>query len=53
MRIRLEINYDLPEYDPVKHDPEKTFAFLTYRGIHYAKWVRLKPYGERSWKVTS
>ena len=53
MRIRLEINYDLPEYDPIKHDPEKTFAFLTYRGIHYAKWVGLKPYGERSWKVTS
>ena len=32
MRIKLEINYDLPEYDPEKHDPEKTFAFLTYRG---------------------
>ena len=29
MKIKLE--YDLPEFDPVKHDIDKTFAFLTYR----------------------
>ena len=40
LKVRLE--YDLPEYDSNKHDPDKTFAFLTYRGVHYAKWVNLK-----------
>ena len=34
--------YNLPEYDPSKHDPDKVFAMLCYRGIHYAKWVNLK-----------
>ena len=32
---------ELREYDPEKHNPEKVFAFLCYRGIHYAKWVYL------------
>ncbi len=32
---------EIPEYDPDKHNPEKVFAFLCYRGIHYAKWVYL------------
>ena len=49
MKVRLE--YDLPEFDPAKHDPDKTFAFLTYRGVHYAKWVNLKPLGGKSWKI--
>ena len=31
--------YEVPEYDPEKHSPEKVFAMLCYRGIHYAKWV--------------
>ena len=31
----------IPEYDPDKHNPEKVFALLCYRGIHYAKWVYL------------
>ena len=31
--------YQVPEYDPEKHDPERVFAFLCYRGIHYAKTV--------------
>ena len=30
---------EVPEYDPDKHNPEKVFAFLCYRGIHYAKTV--------------
>jgi|TARA_B100002019_G_scaffold48331_1_gene40911 hypothetical protein len=51
LKVRLE--YDLPEFDPEKHDPNKTFAFLTYRGVHYAKWVNLKPFSGKSWKITS
>ena len=49
--LKVKMFYDLPEYDPSKHDPDKTFAFLTYRGIHYAKWVNLKSRGCKSWKV--
>ena len=49
--LKINICYDLPEYDPVKHDPDKTFAFLTYRGINYAKWVNLKSRGKNSWKL--
>ena len=29
--LKVSLEYDLPEYDPMKHDPDKTFAFLTYR----------------------
>ena len=32
---------EVPDYDPEIHNPEKVFAFLCYRGIHYAKWVGL------------
>ena len=32
---------EIPEFDPDIHNPEKVFAFLCYRGIHYAKWVYL------------
>jgi len=49
MKVKLE--YDLPEYDPNKHDPDRTFAFLTYRGVHYAKWVSLKSLSKFNWKV--
>ena len=35
------LDYDLPEYDPEIHDPKEVFAMLCYRGVHYAKWVRL------------
>ena len=28
-----------PEWDEDKHDIDEVFAFLCYRGIHYAKWV--------------
>ena len=43
--LRIKVDWarpTLPEFDPVKHDPERTFAFLTYRGVNYAKWVYLK-----------
>ena len=49
--LKIRLDYDLPEYDSNKHDPDKTFAFLTYRGVHYAKWVNLKPFGITNWKV--
>ena len=49
--LKISLHYDLPAYDPVKHDPDKTFGFLTYRGVHYAKWVQLKSRGKKSWKV--
>jgi|TARA_B100002052_G_C15688020_1_gene509342 hypothetical protein len=51
LKIRLE--YDLPDFDPQKHDPDKTFAFLTYRGVHYAKWVNLKFRDGKDWKISS
>ena len=40
--IRIDIDWEqpeIPEYDPEIHNPEKVFAFLCYRGIHYAKTV--------------
>jgi len=51
--LKIKLYYDLPEYDPSKHDPEKTFAFLTYRGVNYAKWVYLKKLGTSNWKITN
>ena len=30
---------EIPDFDQEIHKPEKVFAFLCYRGIHYAKWV--------------
>ena len=27
---------EIPDFDPEIHNPEKVFAFLCYRGIHYA-----------------
>ena len=49
--LKIRFEYDLPEYDSDIHDPEKTFAFLTYRGVNYAKWVLLKSRGTKNWKV--
>ena len=49
--LKIKLYYDLPEYDPSKHDPDKTFAFLTYRGVNYAKWVNLKSRGVPFWGV--
>ena len=40
----LHLNWEppeVPEFDPDIHNPERVFAFLCYRGIHYAKWVYL------------
>ena len=39
---------EVPEYDPDIHNPEKVFAFMCYRGVHYAKWVYLNIFIEGS-----
>ena len=49
--LKIKFCYDLPEYDPEIHDPDETFAFLTYRGVHYAKWVLLKSKSTQNWKI--
>ena len=41
----------IPEYDPDKHNPEKVFALLCYRGIHYAKWVYLDIFINTNWNL--
>ena len=51
--LKIKFEYDLPVYDPEKHDPNKTFAFLTYRGVHYAKWVSLRPFSKKNWKISN
>ena len=49
--LKIKLCYDLPEYNPEVHDPEKVFRLLTYRGVSYAKWIFLKSYGISDWKV--
>ena len=49
LKVKIEWDYGLPEYDPDIHDPERVFALLCYRGIHYAKWVNLNVFGTPSW----
>ena len=49
--LKVRFDYDLPEYDPSKHDPDRVFGFLTYRGIHYAKWIDLKSRADKIWKI--
>lgn len=51
--LKIKFSYDLPEYDPEIHDPDKVFRYLTYRGVSYAKWVLLKSRGISKWKITS
>jgi len=42
---------EVPQYDPEKHNPERVFAFLCYRGIHYAKWVTLDVFSVGNWNL--
>ena len=53
--IRIDWEYpEVPEYDPDIHDPEKVFAFMCYRGVHYAKWVYLNIFIEgQSWNLNN
>ena len=36
----------MPEWYYEKHDRDEVFAFLCYRGVHYAKWVYLNVFME-------
>ena len=52
--LHININWEtpeVPEFDAEIHNPEKVFAFLCYRGIHYAKWVTLDVFGVRNWNL--
>ena len=54
----LHINFnwqppEVPEYDEEIHNPERVFAFLCYRGIHYAKWVYLDVFNVSSWDLNN
>ena len=40
--LKIKLYYDLPEYNPEVHDPDRVFRLLTYRGVTYAKWINLK-----------
>ena len=40
-----------PEWDEDKHDIDEVFAFLCYRGIHYAKWVFVGDIFGQNWNV--
>ena len=51
LRIKFEWDHGLSNYDPEIHDPDRVFRLLTYRGVHYAKWVFLKSRGVQNWKV--
>ena len=53
--IRIDWEYpEVPEYDPDIHNPEKVFAFMCYRGVHYAKWVYLNIFIEgSSWNLNN
>ena len=56
LRQMLKINFnweapEVPEYDPEIHNPERVFAFLCYRGIHYAKWVTLDVFNIGNWNL--
>ena len=48
--LKISLYYDLPEYDPSIHDPDKVFRLLTYRGVTYAKWDPLKSRGILNWR---
>ena len=48
--LKIKLYYDLPEYNPEVHDPDRVFRLLTYRGVTYAKWVDLKSRGVQNWE---
>ena len=40
---------EIPEFNPEIHNPEKVFAVMCYRGVHYAKWVYLDVFNMNNW----
>ena len=53
LKIHFDWDHNIPEYDPEIHNPEKVFAFLCYRGVHYAKWVYLDNFNINNWNIFS
>ena len=54
--ININFNWEppeIPDFDPEIHDTEKVFAFLSYRGVHYAKWVYLNIFPDGKWEVNN
>ena len=54
--LHVNINWEppeVPEFDPEIHNPEKVFAFLCYRGVHYAKWVYLDVFNIGNWSLNN
>ena len=54
----LHVNFnweppEVPEFDEEIHNPERVFAFLCYRGIHYAKWVYLDVFNIKNWNLNT
>jgi len=41
----------MPEWNDEKHDRDEVFAFLCYRGVHYAKWVYLNIFPNDEWEL--
>ena len=54
LRINVSFNRpEVPEYDEEIHNPERVFAFLCYRGVHYAKWVYLDVFNIGNWNLNN
>ena len=54
LRINVSFNRpEVPEYDEEIHNPERVFALLCYRGVHYAKWVYLDVFNIGNWNLNN
>ena len=54
--LHININWErpeVPEYDEDIHNPERVFALLCYRGVHYAKWVYLDVFSIGNWDLNN
>jgi len=54
--LHINVNWErpeVPEYDEDIHNPERVFALLCYRGVHYAKWVYLDVFNINTWNLNN
>ena len=54
--LHINVNWErpeVPEYDEDIHNPERVFALLCYRGVHYAKWVYLDVFNIANWDLNN
>ena len=54
--LHINVNWErpeVPEYDEEIHNPERVFALLCYRGVHYAKWVYLDVFNINTWNLNN